>query len=161
MSPARQSTVLAIFNLKKPSGFKTASGSIELAKSAGAENFSNNTFESEKVKNLKTSALMRLAVRLGAILAGAPPEKLAHLSRFANLLGDAYQLSDDLIDLREDGEIFGQSKTFAIEQGEIGARGKLENLIAQAKLVLTENFPASEARDCLLQLSDYLAERKA
>lgn len=135
---------------------------LALAKSAsGTSGFQTKNYEFETVKNLKTSALMRLALRVGAILAGAENEKLAHLSRFANLLGDAYQLSDDLIDLREDGELFSASKTFAIEQGETAARQKLADLIERAKFVLTENFPESEARNCLVQMSDYPAQRRA
>jgi len=137
--------------------------SIDLAMAASTSEFpkQNSVGDYESIKNLKTSALMRLAVRLGAIQAGAPQEKLDALLRFANLLGDAYQLSDDLIDLREDAEIFGAAKTFANEQGEAAARARLENLINKAKLILTENFPASEARVCLMETADYLAERKA
>lgn len=134
--------------------------SVDLALAATA-NFQAGSRESETIKNLKTSALMRLSIRVGAILAGAGDEKLAALLRFAHLLGDAYQLSDDLIDLREDAEIFAGAKTFAIEQGEMAARVRLEDLIENAKLVLTENFPDSEARVCLMQTADYLAERKA
>lgn len=138
--------------------------SVDLALAAGANNFSkkNSGGNFESIKNLKTSALMRLAVRVGAILAGAQNEKLEALSRFANFLGDAYQLSDDLIDIEEDAEIFAaQTKTFDSEQGKRTAREKLKNLIEQAKQVLVENFPDGEARTCLLQMSEYLAERRA
>ena len=86
--------------------------------------------------------------------------ELAHLSRFAELLGDAYQLSDDLIDLEEDGAIFSENKTFAINQGQTSAQMKLKNIIEEAKRVLIDNFSPSEARSCLIQLTDYLAERK-
>jgi len=144
--------------------------SVDLALAAKAGNFSDRNFDDdfsggerkfERVKNLKTSALMRLAVRVGAILTGAETAQLAHLSRFANFLGDAYQLSDDLIDLQEDREIFSAAKTFAIKQGKNNAQNQLENLVGQAKTVLIENFPETNARVCLLQMSDYLAERKA
>ena len=64
-----------------------------------------------------------------------------------------------MIDLQEDGEIFGETKTFAISQGQTVARLQLKSLIEQAKKILNENFPDSEARLCLLQVSDYLAER--
>lgn len=129
---------------------------LALAKGAGA----NQNSESESVRNLKTSALMRLSIRVGAILAGANRTELAHLSRYAELLGDAYQLSDDLIDLQEDGEIFKENKTFAGQETET-ARRKLKTIIEQAKRILIENFSSNEARICLLQLTDYLAERKA
>lgn len=131
---------------------------LALAKSAGA--IDAGDYESESVRNLKTSALMRLALRLGAILAGANYLDLAHLSRFAELLGDAYQLSDDLIDLDEDKAVF-ESKTYAINQGTETARLKLKTIVENAKQVLVENFPSNEARTCLIQLTDYLAERKA
>jgi len=37
---------------------------------------------------------------------------------------------------------------------------QLKKIIEEAKLILVENFPANEARSCLIQLTDYLAERK-
>lgn len=130
---------------------------LALAKGAGADHASSHEFET--VRNLKTSALMRLSLRVGAILAGANYLELAELSRFAELLGDAYQLSDDLIDLEEDGEIFAE-KHFALNEKD-AARRRLNYLINDSKRVLIENFPSNEARTCLVQLADYLAERKA
>lgn len=134
---------------------------LALAKGAGASDFSADDYKFETVKNLKTSALMRLALRVGAILSGANSEKLAHLSRFAGLLGDAYQLSDDLIDLEEDARIFGEAQTFADEQKKSAAQTRLQDSTEKAKKILTDNFPPSEARLCLLQLTDYLTERRA
>lgn len=131
---------------------------LALAKGAGAGGLSETEFEA--VRNLKTSALMRLALRVGAILAGANRTELAHLSRYAELLGDAYQLSDDLIDLEEDNAIFNGGKTLAGQENE-AARLKLSATIEDAKRILTENFAPNEARNCLLQLTDYLAERKS
>ncbi len=134
--------------------------SVDLALAKGAGDSAN--FESESVRNLKTSALMRLSLRVGAILAGASHLDLVTLSRFAGLLGDAYQLSDDLIDLEEDGEVFGENqKTFAIEQGKSSAQRQLNQTVEEAKRILVDNFLPSEARSCLIQLTDYLAERKA
>ena len=134
--------------------------SIDLALAKGAGVIKHSDFESESIRNLKTSALMRLALRIGAILAGANYLELANLSRFAELLGDAYQLSDDLIDFEEDGELFETNKTFAINEGQESARLKLKTIVEEAKRVLVENFPSNEARSCLIQLTDYLAERK-
>lgn len=133
--------------------------SVDLALAAGAGGSAGEDFES--VRNLKTSALMRLSLRVGAILAGASHLDLVTLSRFAEYLGDAYQLSDDLIDLEEDGEIFDdEQKTFAINQGKETANLQLQKQVEEAKRILIENFPPSEARSCLIQLTDYLAERK-
>lgn len=128
--------------------------SVDLALAKGAD----DAGDFESVRNLKTSALMRLALRVGSILAGANYLELAHLSRFAELLGDAYQLSDDLIDAEEDGAIFGENKPI---QKQVSADLQLRKTIEEAKRVLIDNFPSSEARSCLIQLTDYLAERKA
>lgn len=133
---------------------------LALAKGEGGNNSSNEAFES--VRNLKTSALMRLSLRVGAILAGASHFDLVTLSRFAELLGDAYQLKDDLIDIEEDSEIFSdEQKTFAIEKGKKSANLQLQKVIEEAKRILIEDFSPSEARSCLIQLTDYLTERKA
>lgn len=143
---------------------------LALAKGAGANNFlaQNNHSKSEdynfeSIRNLKTSALMRLALRVGAILEGASAIELSHLLRFAELLGDAYQLSDDLIDTAEDVELFANDtkRTFAISQGQEAAQLKLKDITNEAKKLLIDNFPASQARFCLTQMTDYLAERKA
>ena len=128
---------------------------LALAKGAGETSETGNL---ESVRNLKTSALMRLALRVGSILAGANYLELAQLSRFAELLGDAYQLSDDLLDLEEDHEIFGENKPV---HRQTSADLQLRRTIEEAKRVLMDNFPPSEARSCLMQLTDYLAERKA
>lgn len=134
--------------------------SVDLALAKGAAAANQSDYESESVRNLKTSALMRLALRVGAILAGANYLELAHLSRFAELLGDAYQLSDDLIDLEEDGEVFRGDKTFAARE-QSAAHLKLKTIIEEAKRIIIENFPSNDARSCLIQLTDYLAVRKS
>lgn len=143
---------------------------LALAKSAGIDallplnnNLQNSDFNFESIRNLKTSALMRLALRVGAILEGASSLELANLLRFAELLGDAYQLRDDLDDLAEDAEIFASDqtkKTFAISRGHEKAGRKLEEIADQAKKVLNDNFPDNKARRCLSQMTDYLAEKK-
>lgn len=109
------------------------------------------------VLNLKTSSLIRLALRLGAILSGARNEQIATLSDFAETLGHAYQISDDIIDLKEDSVAFENGK------GEAEAARAFETLakkIAEAENVLTENFPDSKARERLIELVDYVAQRK-
>jgi len=49
----------------------------------------------------KTADLFRAAARLGAVAAGAPEANLDKLSTFANGLGCAFQIIDDLLDARE------------------------------------------------------------
>lgn len=110
--------------------------------------------ESESIRKLQTSSLMRLALRLGAILSGANYLELASLSRFGELVGDAYQLRDESIDLQKEEDIF------LINEAEESLNLKLSTTIDEAKRILIENFPSNEARSCLIQLTEYLAERK-
>ncbi|MGI6497049.1 MAG: polyprenyl synthetase family protein [Kiritimatiellia bacterium] len=52
----------------------------------------------------KTAALFRAAVRMGALAAGAAPETLAKLAVYAENLGLAFQIIDDLLDAGEPRE---------------------------------------------------------
>src|SRR5207253_2275850 len=52
----------------------------------------------EAFRNRKTSALIKLSLRVGAVLTGADARQLETLSRFAELVGNAYQMRDDLVD---------------------------------------------------------------
>ncbi|MGI9035340.1 MAG: polyprenyl synthetase family protein [Pyrinomonadaceae bacterium] len=133
---------------------------LAMAKAANSTDESLNDFSFESNRNLKTSALIRLALRVGAILAGADYAQLNSLSGFAALLGDAYQLGDDLLDLQEDEAIFETRKTLALNFGRETAEMRLKNLVAAARKILLDNFSPSPARSHLIQLTEYLAERK-
>jgi octaprenyl-diphosphate synthase len=56
----------------------------------------------------KTSALVSLACELGAILSGASPEQIARLSAFGELLGMAFQITDDILDFTGDAALLGK-----------------------------------------------------
>ena len=47
----------------------------------------------------KTSSLIATSARLGALLAGAPGELVERLAAYGEVVGTAFQLSDDLLDL--------------------------------------------------------------
>ncbi len=57
----------------------------------------------------KTAALLVASVRAGAFLGNATPEQLADLTIFAETIGLAYQLKDDLLDVEGDPEVIGKS----------------------------------------------------
>lgn len=56
----------------------------------------------------KTGALFRAALRVGAILAGAPEDKLAALSIYADAFGLAFQITDDILDVTGTAEKIGK-----------------------------------------------------
>ncbi|HZH33349.1 MAG TPA: polyprenyl synthetase family protein [Pyrinomonadaceae bacterium] len=126
------------------------------------ENLEPNQFES--LRNLKTSALIRMAISLGAILSGANHKQLEALSKFSELLGDAYQTSDDLLDLGEDLHISQTNErrtTFALERGVEATTARVSDFIVEAKDVLSAEFGASKPVDLLCELADYIGERRA
>ena len=57
---------------------------------------------------LKTSVLLACAVKIGAILAGAPKEDVDNLYKFGEAMGLAFQLQDDYLDVYGDPKVFGK-----------------------------------------------------
>ncbi len=55
--------------------------------------------EIENVHRLKTGALIKAAVRCGAILGHASQAELAALTRYAHKIGLAFQVADDILDV--------------------------------------------------------------
>ncbi|MDQ3753704.1 MAG: polyprenyl synthetase family protein [Acidobacteriota bacterium] len=118
----------------------------------------------ESIRNLKTSALIRLSLRLGALLSGANQRQLATLSNFAALTGEAYQIGDDLLDLSEDAALaVGDQRraTLALERGPGQARARIATMTAQAKQLLSDEFGNTRPARLLSALADYIATRKS
>jgi len=56
----------------------------------------------------KTGALIRASVRSGAMLARARPEELDALTQFAEHIGLAFQITDDLLDITSTEQVLGK-----------------------------------------------------
>lgn len=65
--------------------------------------------ELERLHALKTGALLRAAVRLGAIVANADQDARIRLDRYADALGLAFQIRDDLLDVEGDSATLGKT----------------------------------------------------
>ncbi|MGI6491758.1 MAG: polyprenyl synthetase family protein [Peptococcaceae bacterium] len=63
----------------------------------------------EYIHNHKTGALFKAAVRAGAILAGATEAQITALTSYAEYLGLAFQIKDDILDLEGNEQIIGKA----------------------------------------------------
>lgn len=62
----------------------------------------------EYIHNNKTGALLKLAVRMGAILADAKDEDLDRITMYAEKIGLAFQIKDDILSEEGNEEILGK-----------------------------------------------------
>lgn len=62
----------------------------------------------EYIHRHKTGALFRASLRAGAILGGASIEQLQALTQYAEQMGLAFQIKDDLLDIEGDAEKIGK-----------------------------------------------------
>ncbi|MDX6694750.1 MAG: geranylgeranyl diphosphate synthase, type [Blastocatellia bacterium] len=140
-----------------------AGQSVDLASEARAAQVETRD-DYDAVRNLKTSALIRMALRVGAILSGATERRLSALSSFAELLGEAYQTRDDLLDVQEDAAlavVAARRATFALERGERDTNQRVASLIADAKRAIVSEFGPTRPTLMLCKLADYVVNRQA
>lgn len=72
--------------------------------------------ELERLHALKTGALLRAAVRMGAFAGRADDAQLEALDRYADALGLAFQVRDDLLDIEGDSATLGKTAGKDVEQ---------------------------------------------
>ena len=65
----------------------------------------------------KTGALIATSARLGAMMAGAAPGDVDTVTRFGEVIGLAFQLSDDLIDVLSDPDESGKTPGTDLREG--------------------------------------------
>ncbi|WP_305804704.1 farnesyl diphosphate synthase [Stenotrophomonas sp. YIM B06876] len=119
----------------------------------------------EHMHALKTGALIRAAVRMGALCGGAAPAELATLDRFASALGLAFQVRDDILDIEASSEQLGKTagkdltqekSTFPALLGVDGAKKHLQSLLEKMQDSLAGY---SERADALRALGQLAVER--
>jgi geranylgeranyl diphosphate synthase, type II len=58
----------------------------------------------------KTGALILASVRAGAVLSGARPKQLRHLTRYGEYVGVAFQIADDILDAEAASSVTGKTE---------------------------------------------------
>jgi farnesyl diphosphate synthase len=123
--------------------------------------------EVRMLQGMKTGALLRFACEGGGILgrAGAPARQA--LTRYGVAVGEAFQIADDLLDIEGDPALVGKSTgkdvaagkaTFVSILGTVGAKRRLEQLVAEAEAALAMFGPAAAM---LIEGARFVAARRA
>ena len=119
-----------------------------------------------RMQRMKTGALIRFSCEAGAILAGAPEKARHALHLFAQDLGFAFQITDDLLDAEGDSAALGKATqkdaaagkaTFVNLLGIDQARERAGLLVRQATANL-DIFDEKAAH--LRQIAKYVLERQ-
>ncbi|WP_355662434.1 (2E,6E)-farnesyl diphosphate synthase [Halomonas salifodinae] len=114
----------------------------------------------------KTGALIRAAVRLGALSAATDDDpRVVALDAYARAVGLAFQIHDDILDVTGDTATLGKTAgadaahdkpTYPALLGLEGARAKADGLLREALAALA---PLGEAATPLAELARYMIER--
>ncbi|MCL6570500.1 MAG: polyprenyl synthetase family protein [Bacillus sp. (in: Bacteria)] len=151
---------------------------IEMAKATGAEGMvggqvadmegegkSLTLEELEYIHIHKTGKLLAFSVIAGAILAGASQNQLTNLSSFANHLGLAFQIQDDILDLVGNQQVIGKpvgsdtanlKSTYPRLLSLEGAKEALQNQINLSKVFLKRT---GLKMNLLMEITDLVASR--
>lgn len=113
----------------------------------------------------KTGALLEVCVTSGAILAGASAEDVERLSRYAQNIGLAFQIIDDILDITATQEQLGKTagKDLQAQKATYPSLWGLEESQRQAQALITsakaELQPFGERGIPLLALADFITSR--
>lgn len=131
-----------------------------------SENTQPSLAELESMHCLKTGALIRCAVAMGAQASGATPQQLQALDVYADKIGLAFQVQDDILDIESDTETLGKAQgqdqklnkaTYPALMGLSQAKDKAAMLIDDAKQALDD---LSGDVDLLMALADFIVQRR-
>jgi farnesyl diphosphate synthase len=123
--------------------------------------------EVEELQAMKTGALLRFGCLAGAILGGATATERDALDRFGAIIGEAFQIADDILDVEGDPQTVGKAtgkdadahKATAVSiLGVERAKQKLFGLIAEAEARLAPFGPRAAM---LKAAARFVAERRA
>lgn len=121
----------------------------------------------QTIHRLKTGALFRTSLRSGAILAGAGPDDLARLDRYADHFGLAFQIWDDVLDVIGDAVKTGkgvgrdekhQKSTYVSHFGLEGARSRARAEVEAACAALSD---FGQRAAVLVTLAEFVIDREA
>jgi len=120
-----------------------------------------------RLQAMKTGALLTASAEMGAVIGRADKDGRAALRRYGNLLGQAFQIADDLLDVESDAATMGKAtgKDSAMGKATLvglwgieAARERLAALVAESEKSVECLGGKAEV---LKQAARFVAERKS
>jgi geranylgeranyl diphosphate synthase type II len=115
----------------------------------------------EQLDRLKTGALITTAARVGAMIAKASRKDLLRITRYAQALGLAFQITDDLLDADEVSGNGSNHKAMANYLSLEGRAKAVERVKTLLEDCLREMRPYGKAAEPLRAIAMYVTERNA
>ncbi len=119
-----------------------------------------------RLQAMKTGALLKFACEAGGIIGAADADDLTALRRYGELIGQAFQLADDLLDAEGDTAMLGKAAgkdeaagkaTLVTLLGLDAAKARLRELEAEAVRALE---PFGARAEMLAATADFIIHRK-
>jgi geranylgeranyl diphosphate synthase type II len=163
-SPSARIWLPVIRDIAEAAGYR---GMVEgQMRDMAAETAPLSLSELEAVHRRKTGALIRVAVTTGARLAGASTEDRTSLERYADRLGLAFQVTDDILNVEGDPAVMGKAagtdwerrkSTYPSLLGLAAAKTLAARLVRES-LAALDGFPP--AADPLRAIAGYVLRRR-
>jgi geranylgeranyl pyrophosphate synthase len=118
----------------------------------------------KQLHSLKTGALIRASIRLGASCMNAGPKERRALNTYGEAIGLCFQVVDDILDVTTDSVTLGKTAgkdeeadklTYVKLLGLEGAKAEAQSLCEQAKAAVID-LPNPQV---LIELADYICKR--
>jgi farnesyl diphosphate synthase/geranylgeranyl diphosphate synthase type II len=130
-----------------------------------ATNSDMNIEQLQTMHSLKTGALIRAALAMGGIAAGADKQQMRALDAYGTHVGLAFQVVDDILDVESDTATLGKTQgkdgeanksTYVKLLGLAGAKAEAQGLLGAALEALQ---PFGASADVLRHLARYIVAR--
>jgi farnesyl diphosphate synthase len=151
--------------LARAAGFGGMAGGQALDLAAPASKPDENGIVT--LQAMKTGALIRFACEAGAVIGEAGKSDVARMRKFGEIIGRAFQLADDLLDVTQTADAMGKATgkdadagkaTLVSLRGEDWARAELARLVGEAERLLA---PFDAAGEVLAAAAHFAAERQS